>query len=92
MFEETGIMLSEALTCVNVFPKFRDTYISLLVLFETNLPENISLSNIHIRSDEDIRAYHFMSEEEFASLNPDNFIDERLFSLLGNSFQKRKKS
>ena len=87
--EETGLEISAPFTALDIFPKYYDDHISLLILFETTIERYEHATNQHTMRDEHISDYRWVSQESFLRMPVWVFMDVRMYTILQKYLNNR---
>lgn len=85
IYEETNLKDTKIIDIINLYPKYYDDYISILILFKVTFTDDINnISNINIENNENIKDYKFIDSSDFKNLKKEDFIDNRIYQVLKN--------
>jgi hypothetical protein len=86
IYEETNLKDIKIQDVFNIYPKYYENHISLLIVFIIKVNDFSEISNKNIKWDENIWEYRWLNKEDFTKLKLDDFFDERIYKTLKDYF------
>jgi len=86
IYEETNLKNIEIKDVFNIYPKYYDDCISLLIIFLVKVNNFSEISNKNIGWDEFIYYYKWINRKDFIKLSTDDFVDKRIYEILKDYF------
>lgn len=91
IFEETNLVDAVIGKLFDLVVKIDNDIVNLLLVFEVILEENQSnIGNKNNIADESIKDYTWINKNDFLSMEADNFIDNRIYTVLLKFFSYQK--